>query len=192
VAVPDKMKIFVHAVTWTLAVAASSCAQRLPGPYLVPPVENDPYLQRTEVEGRVRIRPEVCRNVPENAPEERRLDEGSLISFLERQGFKTSTERARADLVYVDVRSAEEEPVRLRVAILDDAEAAGQNLHRALLEHGPGAWGVHRSNLAVLSAQGTGRQAVTFAGRTKLACWGVLTIADRNEAFVIPGGYMEF
>ena len=43
----------------------------------VPPVENDPYLQRTEVEGRVRIRPEVCRNVPENTPEERRLDESS-------------------------------------------------------------------------------------------------------------------
>lgn len=186
------MKLPARAATLTFAVVALSCAQRLPGAYLVPPADGDPYLQRTEAEGSVRIRPEVCRNVPENVPDERRLDESSLVAFLERQGFKTATERARADLVYVDVRSAEDEPVRLRVAILDDAEAAGQNLHRALLEHGAGAWGVHRSNLAVLSAVGTARQAVTFAGRTKLACWGVLTIADRKEAFVIPGGYMEF
>ena len=178
--------------TLTFAVVALGCAQRLPGPYLVPPVDNDPYLQRMEPEGNVRLRPEVCRSVPENAPDERKLDESSLVAFLERQGFKTSTERARADLVYVDVRSAEDEPVRLRVAILDDAEAAGQNLHRALLEHGPGAWGFHRSNLAALATVGAARQAVIFAGRTKLACWGVFTIADKSESFVIPGGYMEF
>jgi hypothetical protein len=184
-----------RAAMCTIAVAAmasSACAQRLPGAYLVQPVDNDPYLQRIEPSGNVRIRPEVCRSMPENVPEEHKLDESSLIAFLEHQGFKTTTERARADLVYVDVRSAEDEPVRLRVAVLEDAEAAGQDLHKALVEHGPGAWGVHRSNLAVLATTGNSHQAVTFAGRTKLACWGVLTIADKGEAFVIPGGYMEF
>jgi hypothetical protein len=174
------------------SLASAGCGSRLPGAYLVPPQDNDPYLQRIEPSGNVRLRPEVCRSVPENVPEEHHLDESAVTTFLERQGFKTTTERARNDLVYVDVKSAEDEPIRLRVAILDSPSAAGEDLHNALLQHGPGAWGVRRSNIAVLSTWGNAHQAVTFAGRTKLACWGVLTIADKSDAFVIPGGYMEF
>ncbi|MGD0676373.1 MAG: hypothetical protein ABSC94_13220 [Polyangiaceae bacterium] len=186
------MKSPVPAAALTSVFLAASCAHPLPGPYLVAPEEGDPTLQRAGTDGSVRIRPEVCRNVAENTPDERHLDETSIVAFLERQGYKTATERVRSDLVYVDVRGAEEEPVRLRVAILEDAGAAGQNLHRALIEHGAGAWGVHRSNLAVLAPPSTARHAVNFAGRTKLACWGVLTIAAGADAFVIPGGYMEF
>ena len=83
-------------------------------------------------------------------------------------------------------------PVRLRVAILNDAQAAGADLHKAILDHGSGSWGVHRSNLAVLGPIGNVDQIMELAGRTKLACWGVLTVAGRDAAFVIPGGYMEF
>jgi hypothetical protein len=60
-----------------------------------------------------------------------------------------------------------------------------------LLEHGSGAWGVHRSNLAVLGPAGSHADDVTFAAKTKLACWGVFTIAGRDDTFVVPGGYTE-
>jgi hypothetical protein len=51
---------------------------------------------------------------------------------------------------------------------------------------------VHRGNLAVLAPIGSMDQILEFAGRTKLACWGVLTVAARDDDFVVPGGYMEF
>ena len=81
--------------------------------------------------------------------------------------------------------------MRLRVAILPNAAAAGEELHRGALEHGSGAWGVHRSNLAVLAPAGHPNDILAFAIRTKLACWGVLTVIDGSEAKVVPGGYRE-
>jgi hypothetical protein len=176
----------------TFFVVASGCHPPLPGTYLLKAEDGDPYLERSGAKG-ARLRPEICRNVPEDRTDERHLDENFLISFLERQGYRTTMERARPDLVYVDVQTTDEPPLRLRVAILPDTHAAGQNLHRALLEQGKDAWGVHRSNLAVLApGGGTLRHAITFAGRTRLACWGVLTIAAEGDDFVVPGGYSEF
>jgi hypothetical protein len=142
--------------------------------------------------GGLRLRPEVCRGV-ELAPAYEPTTERALLEFLGAQGLETSIERARGDLVYVDVRGAgTEQPVRLRVAVLGDSGSAGNELHRAILEHGPGAWGVHRANLAVLAPVAASvDDALAFAIRTKLACWGVLTIAGRDDTFVVPGGYFE-
>ena len=53
------------------------------------------------------------------------------------------------------------------------------------------SWGVHRSNLAVLGPAGDPSDTITFAAVTKLACWGVFTIAETDDAFVVPGGYTE-
>ena len=143
--------------------------------------------------GRARLRPEVCRDVPEDNPETALLDENALLSFLQRQGLHTTLVKARSDLSYVDVTDAGgSNPVRLRVAVLPSAHAAGSDLHHAILQHGPGSWGVHRSNIAVLAPIGSVDQILELAGRTKLACWGVLTIAARDDDFVVPGGYMEF
>ena len=143
--------------------------------------------------GEARLRPEVCSGVQENKPDQTRLDENAVAAFLQRQGYQTSIIRARADLVYIDVTNAGgDKPVRLRVAVLEDARAAGADLHKAILDHGDGSWGVHRSNLAVLGPIGSVDQILQFAGKTKLACWGVLTVAGRDDDFVIPGGYMEF
>ncbi|MBK7395573.1 MAG: hypothetical protein IPJ34_04525 [Myxococcales bacterium] len=140
----------------------------------------------------IRLKPEVCKELNVD-PEHKLLDEKALVAFLEAQGLKIKTERARNDLVYLDVAGAgSKEPVRLRVAILKNPEAAGAELHTALLQHGPGSWGVHRANLAVLApiAEST-EHALAFAIKTKLACWGVLTLAGRDDTFVIPGGYFE-
>ena len=140
----------------------------------------------------MRINPSVCQGMAELKPEYTILDETSLMRFLQSRGYELRRTRARADLVYVDVVNAGGEiPVRLRVAVLPNAQAAGRELHEALLEHGPGSWGVHRSNLAVLAPIGSPDQAVAFATKTQLACWGVMTIAGRDDTFVITGGYTE-
>jgi hypothetical protein len=164
-----------------------------PSAYLTTPGGGDRYAKGPMELGRVHLRPEVCAGVEENKPDSTRLDENALAAFLQRQGFQTAVVRARADLVYLDVTgNGDDHPVRLRVAVLDDPHAAAADLHNAILEHRDGSWGVHRSNVAVLAPIGSIDQILEFAGRTKLACWGVLTVAGRDDDFVIPGGYMEF
>jgi hypothetical protein len=140
--------------------------------------------------GHIRLKNGLCEGVsltPEYGP----LTEDDLIAYLEKQGFRTTKRRARRDLVYVDVAEGEKDAVRLRVAILETPPAAGRELHEAILQHGPGAWGVHRSNLAVLAPIGSPGQIVGYAMRTKLACWGVLTLAGLDDTFVVPGAYIE-
>lgn len=148
-------------------------------------------LSSMELHG-LRVQPATCQGVAEMRPEYTLLDESSLIRFLQARGFEVRRTRARSDLVYVDLMNAGGDgPLRLRVAVLPSAQAAGRELHEAILEHGPGSWGVHRSNLAVLAPIGTPEQLVAFATKTQLACWGVLTLAGRDDSFVVPGGYTE-
>jgi hypothetical protein len=175
-------------------LGAAGCGGDAPAAaYLTTPGGGDRYAKGSLSLGEVHLRPEVCDGVQENKPDATHLDENALASFLQRQGFQTTLVRARADLVYLDVTgNGDDHPVRLRVAVLDDPRAAAADLHDAILQHRDGSWGVHRSNLAVLAPIGSIDQILEFAGRTKLACWGVLTVAGRDDDFVIPGGYMEF
>jgi len=139
-----------------------------------------------------RIAPQTCQGVAEMKPEYTLLDESSLMRFLQARGYELRRTRARSDLVYVDVLNAGgEQPLRLRVAVLGTAQGAGRELHEALLEHGPGSWGVHRSNLAVLAPIGNADQVIAFASKSQLACWGVLTFTGRDDTFVVPGGDTE-
>lgn len=141
--------------------------------------------------GRMRLKPSVCDGMKELRPEYKTLREDAVIEFLKTQGVElTRKEKARADLVYYWV-TFEGKPVRLRVAILPSAQEAGRELHEAILQHGAGSSGVHRSNLAVLFPIGDPDQVIAFAVKTKLACWGVLTMAGRDDDFVVPGGYTE-
>ena len=116
-----------------------------------------------------------------------------MVSFLKGRGLPVRIERARADLFYVEVQVNPEtdEWARLRVAVLATPEQAGRELHDAILQHGPGSWGIHRANLAVLGPGGTVPDIVAFVGKTKLSCWGVLTVAGRDDDFVVPGNYRE-
>jgi hypothetical protein len=137
------------------------------------------------------FKPSLCQG--ENLAQEfGALTEADFLRFLEKQGLDARLERQREDLVYVNVTGAgATAPVRLRVAILNSADEAGHDLHEALLQHGQGSWGVHRSNLAILGPLGEASDDVAFAAKSKLACWGVFTIAGRNDSFVVPGGYSE-
>jgi hypothetical protein len=139
----------------------------------------------------VSFKPSLCDGEPMQ-PEHNRLTENDLIQFLTRQHLDVRLDRPRADLVYLTISGAGTEgPVRMRVAILDNADQAGNELHEAILQHGEGAWGVHRSNLAALVPIGPYSDALAFAAKTKLACWGVFTAAGRDDTFVVPGGYLE-
>lgn len=139
----------------------------------------------------MRFRPTLC-DASELKPEYAMLDESHIVTFLERQQIDVRIERPRADLIYLNLAgSVATRPVRLRVAILPNADAAGNELHEAILQHGTGSWGVHRSNLAILGPIGEPTDAVAFAAATKLACWGVFTIGGRDDTFVVPGGYTE-
>ena len=138
-----------------------------------------------------RFRPATCEGISLE-PDVSHLDQNNLIRFLERQNFEVQVERPRADLVYLIVTNAgTAQPVRLRVAILANADLAGEELHHAVLQHGTGSWGVHRSNLAVLGPLGTPEDNLAFAGKTKLSCWGVFMMAGRDDTIAVPGGYRE-
>jgi hypothetical protein len=120
------------------------------------------------------------------------LNEGHLIGFLTKQGVDVRVERARADLVYLNLSGVgTQSPVRMRVAILKDRGEAGRELHEGILQHGKGSWGVHRSNLAILGPVGSIEDDLRFAAKLKLPCWGVFTVAGEDDTFVVPGGYME-
>ncbi|HEX3595744.1 MAG TPA: hypothetical protein VHU80_11595 [Polyangiaceae bacterium] len=141
--------------------------------------------------GRSRFLPGVCAG-EDLAPDYGHLDENQVVQFLERQHMDVRLERPRADLSYVVISGAgASSPVRLRVAILADADQAGRDLHEAILQHGEGSWGVHRSNVAILGPIASEEDALAFAAQTKLACWGVFTIAGRDDTFVVPGAYVE-
>jgi hypothetical protein len=148
------------------------------------------FVEGSVAPGSMRIKPNVCDGMKELHPEYKNIDENNLADFLKAQGYEVTRDRLRSDLVYFDVRKGGE-ILKLRVAVLPTAPEAGRELHQAILEHGPGSWGVHRSNVAVLGPIGDTEQVVSFAARSKIACWGVLTMAGRDDSFVIPGGYTE-
>ncbi len=139
--------------------------------------------------GDVRLLPRACQGFDLD-PEYDPIDAESFYAHLRSQGLAFTVERARTDLVYVDIPGSEGSS-RLRVATLPSAPEAGRHLHEALLQHGKGSWGVHRSNVAVLGPIGSVDDVLDFAVSSKLACWGVLTVSGRDDSFVVPGGYQE-
>ena len=139
----------------------------------------------------LRFKPGVC-DGQDLRPEGKRLDEGHIIQFLTRQQLDVRVERPRSDLIYLVVTGAgTEAPVRLRVAILKSADEAAVELNQAILQHGPGSWGVRRSNLAVLGPIGSLEDDLIFAAKTKLSCWGMFMTAGRDDSYAVPGAYRE-
>jgi hypothetical protein len=142
--------------------------------------------------GDMRMESAVCNGL-DTKPDYATLDETSITKFLKARGLPVRIERARADLFYVEVQvnPDTDEWARLRVAILNSPMQAGRELHDAVLQHGPGSWGIHRANIAVLGPIAGLSDIVAFIGKTKLSCWGVLTVAGRDDSFVVPGNYRE-
>ncbi len=144
----------------------------------------------------LRFRPEVC-DGRDLRPDYSALNESSFIRFLQEQHYEVQAQRQEVDpknpelhYVFVNIPGFAD-PMPLRVAVLKSADDAGRALHEALMQRGAGSWGVHRANVAVLGPAGSGTDDVAFAAVTKLACWGTFTVAGTDDAFVVPGGYVE-
>jgi hypothetical protein len=142
---------------------------------------------------RAKIAPKACENL-DTHPITGRLNQEDFSRYLEKQGVKIVPRKARDNLYWYDFPNGQEAPknfVRLRLAILEDVPHASADLHQSLLEHGPGWWGVRRSNLAVLAPKASLSDALAFALKYKLACWGIFTYAGNDDAYVVPGPYGE-
>ncbi len=125
------------------------------------------------------------------------LDQEALSRFFAAQGLKLEPRRARDDLWWYEFKTNNEDEdgntvLRLRLAVLKDRYGAAKDLHDSLLQHGPGWWGVRRGNLALLAPKASLREALRFAIKYKLVCWGMFTYAGVDDAYVVAGAYSEF
>lgn len=139
-----------------------------------------------------KIGPKACEGLDLTVATEK-LDHQDLTRFFAAQGLELLPKKARGDLYWYEFANGNERnPLRLRLAILKDRHAAAKDLHDSLLQHGPGWWGVRRGNLAVLGPKASLAEALQFAIKYKLACWGTFTYAGVDDAYVVAGGYSEF
>ncbi len=160
------------------------------GPQLLTPEnQRDPPIAFN----RVKIAPQACDKLDTHTITGK-LNQEDFSRFLEAQGVKIEPRKARDNLYWYDFPNGEAGPknfVRLRLAVLEDSPHASADLHQSILEHGPGWWGVRRSNLALLAPKASLHDALAFALKYKLACWGVFTYGGLDDAYVIPGPYGE-
>lgn len=140
--------------------------------------------------GSFKIKDEVCQGIDTHAVTTV-LAQDDFTRFLATQGYKDLPVTARGNLYWFDLPGDGDGVVRLRLAVLDDAKEAADDLHQSLLQHGPGWWGLRRSNLAILAPKAGVAEAMAFALRYKLVCWGAVAMADADDAYVVPGPYAE-
>ena len=161
-----------------------------PGPHLLTPEnQHDPAIGFNSF----KIAPSACEKVDAHSATGK-LNQEDFTRFLETQGLKIAPRKARDNLYWYDFPNGQDAPknfVRLRLAVLPDPPHASANMHQSVLEHGPGWWGVRRSNLAILAPKTSLHEAVAFAIKYKLVCWGVFTYAGMDDAYVVPGPYAE-
>jgi hypothetical protein len=141
--------------------------------------------------GEFKFAPNVCQGIDVHA-QTAPLTVDDLARYLEAQGAKMAPLKARPDLYWFDFPNGEENgKLRVRVAVLNSPALAAKDLHDSLLDHGPGWWGLRRSNLAVLMPKTDLDEALAFTVKYKLMCWGIFTYAGRDDAYVVPGPYSE-
>lgn len=184
-----------------LAVSATACTGissgvtypgELPDPdpaLLSPEGESEPSVSL----GKFTFAPSLCEGIDTHTVSGKLTPE-DLTRFLEARGASVEPKKARGNLYWFDFPNGEDKPddtVRLRLAVLDSPTAAAKDLHDALLEHGPGWWGVRRGNLALLAPKTSLSRAVAFAVKYKLPCWGMFTVTGTEDAYVVPGPYMD-
>jgi hypothetical protein len=140
------------------------------------------------------VAPKACEGI-DTHPITSPLNQEDFSKFLEKHGAKNVQPRkARDNLYWYDFPNHQGGGsgfLRLRLAILKDAPHASADLHSSVLDHGPGWWGLRRSNLAVLAPKTSLREAMAFALKFKLVCWGIFTYAGNDDAYVVPGPYAE-
>lgn len=141
-----------------------------------------------------KISPKTCEGIDMHV-QTQPMDQEDLTRFFASQKLNLTPKKARSDLYWYEFpvsNDPNDGALRLRVAILRDRNAASKDLHDSLLEHGPGWWGVRRGNLAVLAPKASLKDALRFAVKYKLVCWGEFTYTGSDDVFSTTGGYSEF
>lgn len=161
------------------------------GPHLLSPENQpDPDIRLN----RFKIGPQACDKLDTHTVTSK-LNQEDFTRFLDAQGMKVEPRKARDNLYWYDFPNGSGEAgknfVRLRLAVLEDSPHASADLHQAILEHGPGWWGVRRANLAVLAPKASLSTALSFAMKYKLPCWGMFTYGGLDDAYVVTGPYSE-
>jgi hypothetical protein len=157
---------------------------------LTPEGDPDPSIKLSEF----KINPKVCEGLDMHVPTQP-LDQEDLTRFFGSEKVNLTPKKARSDLWWYEFPVSNDPAdgsLRLRVAVLRDRNAAAKDLHDSLLEHGPGWWGLRRGNLAVLAPKASLKDALRFAVKYKLVCWGQFTYAGADDVFSTVGGYSEF
>lgn len=164
-------------------------------------IDLDDYLQTPEggedpsvTLSQFRIAPKTCSGI-DTRMQMGPLDQEDLSRFFASRGLSVKPKKARNDLWWFEFPSGDSPKdgfVRLRVAILKDRDAAAKDLHDSLLQHGPGWWGVRRGNLAILAPKASLDEALQFAIKYRLVCWGMFTYTGVDDVYVVAGGYSEF
>lgn len=143
--------------------------------------------------GAFKVKEEACEGIDTHTILQP-IAQDDLLRFLEAQKVEVTQVKARGNLYWFDFPGTDPDDgdvVRLRLAVLDSAEEAADELHASLLQHGPGWWGLRRSNLSVLAPKAGIGEAIAFALRNKLVCWGTVSMAEADDVYVVPGPYME-
>lgn len=142
------------------------------------------------------IKDDVCKDI-DTHPITQKLSPEDFARYLEERGIKIEPRKARDNLFWFDFPTGENKEgeerkfVRLRLAVLRDQFAASRDLHESLLDHGPGWWGLRRSNLAVLAPKTELSTALGFALKHKLVCWGMFAYSGTEDVYVVPGPYTQ-
>ena len=79
----------------------------------------------------------------------------------------------------------------IRCALRGLSAARSAATRRSLLEHGPGWWGLRRSNLAILAPKTSLSEGISFAIKHKLVCWGMFAYTGTDDVYVVPGPYTQ-
>jgi hypothetical protein len=142
------------------------------------------------------IKEDVCKDI-DTHPVTQKLSPEDFARYLEARGIKIEPRKARDNLYWFDfptgkAKEGEKAPfVRLRLAVLRDQFSASRDLHESLLDHGPGWWGLRRSNLAILAPKADLSTALGFALKHKLVCWGMFAYSGAEDVYVVPGPYTQ-
>ena len=159
--------------------------------YLTTPENDpDPHIGLSSF----KIAQKTCEGIDLHVPTEP-TDQEDLARFFTTQKIKATMKKARSDLYWYEFPVSTDPAdgvLRLRVAVLRDRNAAAKDLHDSLLEHGPGWWGVRRGNLAVLAPKASLKEALRFAVKYRLVCWGMFTYTGADDVYTATGGYSEF
>jgi hypothetical protein len=155
-----------------------------------PEYEKDPSIG---IDNDFVITEQLCEGLDTHT-ETRPIAQDDLLRFLERVGKPPAEIKARGNLYWFEFPGDDPndgDVVRLRLAVLDSPEEAADELHRSLLQHGPGWWGIRRSNISILAPKSGLGDAMAFAVHYKLPCWGAMMRAGLDDVYVIPGPYTE-